>query len=209
MQESDIDIPFCRTKCTYCAFNSGDYDPVGTEYVSALCEEIRQSDKSIISCDIDSIFFGGGTPSILPAEQLISILETCRESFRIAACTEITVEINPGTITPNKASAYRNAGVNRASLGVQSFIDSELKFIGRIHSAQEARDSVAMLRDGGFTNISIDLIAGLPYQTIDQWRFNIGEGLKLGTHHSPFTCWKFTRIPAVSSGETRGGRATR
>jgi len=179
-----IHIPFCRTKCTYCAFNSGDYDPaVGTEYVAAVCEEIRRSDKSVAGPNVDSIFFGGGTPSILPADQLISILETCRSSFQIASDTEITVEINPGTITPEKVAAYRDAGVNRASLGVQSFIDRELKFIGRIHSAQEARDSVAMLREGGFENISIDLIAGLPYQVIDDWRFNIAEALKLGTHH--------------------------
>jgi len=179
-----IHIPFCRTKCTYCAFNSGDYDPaVGTEYVAAVCEEIRRSDKTVAGKNVDSIFFGGGTPSILPADQLISILETCRSSFHIADDTEITVEINPGTISPEKVAAYRQAGINRASLGVQSFIDRELQFIGRIHSAQEARDSVAMLRCGGFENISIDLIAGLPYQVIDDWRFNIGEAVKLGTHH--------------------------
>jgi oxygen-independent coproporphyrinogen-3 oxidase len=179
-----IHIPFCRTKCTYCAFNSGDYDPaVGTDYVTAVCEEIRRSDKSIAGHNVDSIFFGGGTPSILPADQLISILETCRSSFQIASDTEITVEINPGTITPEKVATYMQAGINRASLGVQSFIDRELQFIGRIHSAQEARDSVSMLKQGSFKNISIDLIAGLPYQVIDDWRFNIAEALKLGTHH--------------------------
>jgi len=179
-----IHIPYCRTKCTYCAFNSGDYDSVqGSQYVGALCREIELSDKSIAGKNVDSIFFGGGTPSILPAQELISVLNACRANFDVSKDTEITVEINPGTITPEKVAAYRKAGINRASLGVQSFIDRELTFIGRIHSAEDARTSVKMLRDGGFENISIDLIAGLPYQTIDDWRFNVSEALKLQTDH--------------------------
>jgi len=183
-----IHIPFCRTKCTYCAFNSGDFDEgLAAEYLGALKLEIASTGQRLSASGneltIDTLYFGGGTPSILPGHQLASLIETCRENFRFAPDAEITVEINPGTLTGEKLEAYRAAGVNRASLGVQSFLDAELESIGRVHTADQARAAVGELRQSGFSNISIDLIAGLPYQSKENWSYNLSEAIKLRPEH--------------------------
>ncbi|HKV42842.1 MAG TPA: coproporphyrinogen-III oxidase family protein [Blastocatellia bacterium] len=132
---------------------------------------------------IDSIYFGGGTPSIIEACHLRVLIEACRGSFRTEPDTEITIEINPGTFSPSKIETWLRAGINRASVGVQSFLDRELAALSRTHTADDARRTVDSLRKAGFTNISLDLIAGLPGQTVDDWRYNLDQALRLFPEH--------------------------
>lgn len=179
-----VHIPFCRTKCTYCAFVSGDFDEsLSARYMPALETEIRSAGVAAGRPRVDSVFFGGGTPSLLPPDELVRIVDRVRESFDVAPDAEITVEMNPGTLTPGKLDAYRKAGVNRASVGVQSFDNGELTSIGRVHDADEARAAVAMLRAAGFDNLSLDLIAGLPLQRIETWRRNLESAIELDPDH--------------------------
>jgi oxygen-independent coproporphyrinogen III oxidase len=132
---------------------------------------------------VDTIFFGGGTPSIVEAGQLAEIIEACRRNFALAAEAEITIEINPATLTREKLEGWRQAGINRASVGVQSFIDTELVALSRTHNTQQARRTVEALREAEFDNISLDLIAGLPGQTKEDWRFNLHEALTIRPEH--------------------------
>lgn len=179
-----VHIPFCRTKCTYCAFLSGDYDErVASRYLKALEQEIRAKGAVASRPFVDTVFFGGGTPSLIPAEELIAVLTAIRESFVVADDAEITIETNPGTLTPEKLEAYRAAGINRASVGVQSFDNRELESIGRIHDASDARNAVAMLRAAGFDNVSLDLIAGLPRQRQEVWHRSVECALELAPDH--------------------------
>jgi oxygen-independent coproporphyrinogen-3 oxidase len=179
-----VHVPFCRTKCTYCAFVSGDYEEaLAGRYLAALDREIAHAGEAAGRPRVDTVFFGGGTPSLLPAADLIRVLDRIRDAFDVAPGAEITVEMNPGTITPEKLEAYREAGVDRASVGVQSFDDRELRQIGRVHTAGDARSAVRMLREAGFENVSADLIAGLPYQSSDVWRRNLDEAVALETDH--------------------------
>ena len=179
-----VHVPFCRTKCTYCAFVSGDYDEaLAARYLPALEREIRGAGGRDGRPRVDTIFFGGGTPSLLPAAELTGLLDVLRDAFDVAAGAEVTVEMNPGTLTPEKLDAYRAAGVTRASVGVQSFDDAELRSIGRVHDAAEARAAVRMLREAGFDNVSLDLIAGLPKQSADTWRANLDSALELEPDH--------------------------
>jgi oxygen-independent coproporphyrinogen-3 oxidase len=179
-----VHIPFCRTKCTYCAFLSGDYDEaVARRYLAALEREIEAVGGLEGRPRVDTVFFGGGTPSLLPAGELVGILGALRAAFEVAPDSEITVEMNPGTLTPEKLDAYRAAGVTRASVGVQSFDDGELRAIGRIHDAGDARSAVASLRAAGFDNVSLDLIAGLPGQSLDVWRASVESALTLEPDH--------------------------
>lgn len=179
-----VHIPFCRTKCTYCAFLSGDYDErVSARYLAALDREIRAAGERASRPAVDTVFFGGGTPSLIPAGELVRVLDTIRETFELVDAAEITVEMNPGTLTAEKLAAYRAAGINRASVGVQSFDDAELAAIGRIHDASEARRAVAMLREAGFENVSLDLIAGLPRQRPDVWRRSVESAIALAPDH--------------------------
>jgi len=183
-----IHIPFCKRKCTYCNFNTTDFfDDLAARYIESVVREIRYSGE-LLSDDrkrvsVDTIFFGGGTPSIVEAEQLARLIEACRSSFQVADDSEITIEINPSTFARNKLEGWRAAGINRASVGVQSFIDSELVSLSRTHTSDRARATIDALREAGFENISLDLIAGLPEQRLDDWEFNLDEALKLRPEH--------------------------
>ena len=180
-----LHIPFCSSRCSYCDFATGIYQSELSErYVRALVEEIRSSPYT--SASVDTVYFGGGTPSLLSASQLDHILATLRENFRIDAEAEITLEINPGSANPERLRAFRSLGVNRASFGAQTFDDAELAKLGRSHSAADALKTFADLRDAGFTNVSFDLIAGLPGQTLDGWQGNIKQALELGPEHLSF-----------------------
>lgn len=132
---------------------------------------------------IDTLFFGGGTPSIVEAEQLNDILQACRSNFDVADDAEITIEINPATLSQAKMEGWRKAGINRASVGVQSFIDTELVSLSRTHNANQARETIASLRKAGFDNISLDLIAGLPEQSKANWQSNLREALEIRPEH--------------------------
>ena len=146
-----IHIPFCVKKCNYCAFLSG---PAGSEvrqeYVNHLIEEIRLRSREVP--EADTIYFGGGTPSLLTPEQIGRILEEVRSAFRISEDAEVTLEANPGTLTAESLEGYRKTGINRLSMGVQSMDDRRLRYLGRIHTAEEVRRDVKMAREAGFHN---------------------------------------------------------
>src|SRR5262249_22596681 len=128
---------------------------------------------------VDTIYFGGGTPTTLSVEQISRLITTCRRKFDLAPNSEITAEANPGSVSQDYLKELRAAGVNRLSFGVQSFDDGELQMIGRAHSSEEAREAAQMARAAGFTNVSIDLIAGLPEQKMETWRRNLEEAFAL------------------------------
>ena len=180
-----LHIPFCATRCHYCNFATGGYESdIARRYVAALIEEIgraRFEDTSMRS--VDTIYLGGGTPTTLSIDQLAAILDACRKTFDVTTDAEITCEANPGSIDLDYLKDLRTAGINRLSFGVQSFDDGELQMIGRTHSSEEAREAVRLARQAGFQNVSIDLIAGLPEQTMDTWRRNLDEAFALGPDH--------------------------
>lgn len=167
-----LHIPFCAAICNYCNFNRGLLDEaVKRRYVDALITEIRTAAEP--RTPIDTIYFGGGTPSLLDGREVARILGACRESFDLVDDHEITLEANPETISDVSLAAYREAGVNRLSFGVQSFDNRELQRLGRLHSADTARAALAAARAAGFDNVSLDLMMWLPEQSVAQWLANV------------------------------------
>lgn len=173
-----VHIPFCQEKCQYCDFLSfrGQNREVEQDYVQALLREIHSygSKKRV-----DSIFFGGGTPSLLPEAMILEILEALRKDFMLAPDAEITIEANPGTIDKEKLLAYRQAGINRLSIGVQSAEEDLLGTLGRIHSWQDFLDCYRWAREAGFANINCDLMFALPDQSETQWQHTLEAVLSL------------------------------
>lgn len=184
-----VQVPFCQSKCTYCnfhtgVFSSGLYEP----YVDAVCREIREVRKSggqeVRSnfATVDTVYVGGGTPSLLAPTALARLLGAIRESFN-CDWQEVTLEADPETITPEKARAWRAAGFNRISMGAQSFHDGELKAAGRMHRQADIYSADSALRQAGFANLSLDLIAGLPHQTAESWSASLEQLLQLRPEH--------------------------
>lgn len=201
-----IHIPFCKSRCSYCDFATDVYrsgDAV-ERYVNALCREIR-SVPAALAVDrvalvdpmspnsppadaggtvlIETVYFGGGTPSLLAPQQLERILDSINSVFSVEHDSEITMEMNPATVTAETLRGLKQLGVNRASFGVQTFNDRDLKLLARGHDANDARATYKLLRNAGFDNISFDLIAGLPGQTMDDWRRNLGEAVAMSPEH--------------------------
>jgi oxygen-independent coproporphyrinogen-3 oxidase len=180
-----IHIPFCRSRCSYCDFATGLYQSeLAERYVRAVVEEIRSSPAK--DARVDTIYFGGGTPSLLEPSQLQRILEALHRQFAVEAGPEITLEINPGSVTLAKLHDFRSLGVNRASFGAQTFDDRELAKLGRSHTTADSRRTFRDLRAAGFENVSFDLIAGLPGQTLAGWQRNVDEALELRPEHLSF-----------------------
>jgi oxygen-independent coproporphyrinogen-3 oxidase len=177
-----VHIPFCSAICNYCNFNRGLFDAdLKRRYVGALLTEIgKKADGS----PADTVFFGGGTPSLLEPSEVQHIIEACRTSFDVAKAAEITLEANPETVTRDRLRAFREAGINRLSFGVQSFRDDELQRLTRLHSAERAREAFEMARDAGFDNISLDLMMWLPQQTVEQWFSSVDALIALGPDHA-------------------------
>jgi len=177
-----VHIPFCSAICNYRNFNRGLFDAaLKDQYVQALLEEIAsQGDGS----EADTIYFGGGTPSLLEPSEIAAIVQACRAGFAVSAGAEITMEANPETVTPGRLAGFRDAGVNRLSYGVQSFRDEELQRLTRLHSASRAADAFQMARAAGFDNISLDLMMWLPQQTIAQWLESVDALIALGPDHA-------------------------
>ena len=181
-----IHIPFCRSRCSYCDFATGMYEAqLAERYVTSVVKEIESFSEGTKQ-SVDTIYFGGGTPSLLNPDQLDTLLTSIRECFIVSPAAEITMEMNPGTVTPEKLLDYKTLGINRASFGAQTFNDSELARLGRSHTAQETRQTFRYLRNAGFDNVSFDLIAGLPGQTLDEWTGNLDEAFALGPEHLSF-----------------------
>lgn len=186
-----ISVPFCRTKCTYCNFASDVFSrAVFEKYVARVCAEIATAPETArqmggsFEHSVDSIYFGGGTPTLLDVTQLERVFVSIRQNFELHPDAEITVECAPGTLLPEKIEALARCGVNRISLGVQSFVDREAASVGRLHKREIVLDDIARLRGAGFSNINVDLIAGLPHQTAESWNESLNELIASGVPHA-------------------------
>lgn len=179
-----LHIPFCERKCAYCDFLSAPADlPVRISYIKKLQEEIAYYGAQYGEYQVSSIFFGGGTPTILEGYQFAAILETVKEHFNITTDAEITVECNPGTLTAGKAEKLVQAGFNRLSMGLQSADDRELQLLGRIHNFAQFLESYDLARKAGFRNINVDLMSALPGQTLKSWQDTLQKVTALRPEH--------------------------
>ena len=185
-----ISVPFCRTKCSYCNFASDVFSrAVFERYVDRVCADIgnaRHTAKKMggkIESQVDSIYLGGGTPTVLQAGQLQRMFDAVRAQFEVQPHAEITVECAPGTLAPTVLEDLLRCGVNRVSLGVQSFVDGEAAAVGRLHKRATVLDDIARLRASGIENINVDLIAGLPHQTAESWRESLAQTMSTGAPH--------------------------
>jgi oxygen-independent coproporphyrinogen-3 oxidase len=177
-----LHIPFCSAICNYCNFNRGLFEPgLKDRYVAALEREITASGRGE---PVDTIFFGGGTPSLLDPAEVARLIAATRAVFDVAPDAEVTLETNPETSTSERMSGFRGAGVNRISFGVQSFRDQELKRLGRIHSADRARAAVHEAREAGFDNVSLDLMMWLPQQSAADWRESVHGLIDVAPEHA-------------------------
>lgn len=185
-----ISVPFCRTKCSYCNFASDVFSrAVFERYVDRVCADIRNSVQSaaemgaLIEREVDTVYLGGGTPTVLDPGQLARMFAAVRAEFAVKPDAEITVECAPGTLMPEVLDGLLECGVNRVSLGVQSFVDGEAAAVGRLHKRAKVIDDIACLRAAGITNVNIDLIAGLPHQTALSWRESLEQTLTTAAPH--------------------------
>src|SRR5579864_7440003 len=185
-----ISVPFCRTKCSYCNFASDVFSrAVFDRYVERVCADIKDAGQIAaqlggqIEREVDSIYLGGGTPTVLNADQLEQIFCAVRSQFDVQPEAEVTVECAPGTLTPPVLASLIGCGVNRVSLGVQSFVDGEAAAVGRLHKRATVLDDISRLREAGIANINIDLIAGLPHQTAASWQESLEQTIATGAPH--------------------------
>ena len=191
-----IHIPFCSAICNYCNFNRGLFDAdLKARYVEALVNEITRAGRAgeagsdvgdglqTVPAAADTIYFGGGTPSLLEPEEIARIIGACTSAFDIAADREVTMEANPESVTEARLEAYRRAGVNRLSFGVQSFRNDELRRLSRLHSADRARAAFGEARAAGFDNVSLDLMMWLPDQRVSEWLESVDSAIALGPDH--------------------------
>jgi len=185
-----VSVPFCRTKCSYCNFASDVFSrSVFQCYVDRVCADIEGANETVAQMEgqheriVDSIYLGGGTPTLLDVTQLQRVFVTIVQEFELQAGAEITVECAPGTLNGAVIEALQTCGVNRVSLGVQSFVDQEAASVGRLHDRKTVLDDIARLRAAGITNINVDLIAGLPHQTVDSWMFSVEQTIASESPH--------------------------
>ena len=198
-----LHFPFCERKCRYCDFLSGPACAEEREdYIELLCREIRMRASEVTApkvsdpesrapevtdpeatAPVDTIFIGGGTPSLMTPEQADRLMEAIFSAFHVMDNAEISMEVNPGTADLTKLRTYRSAGINRLSIGVQSFDDADLKLLGRIHTSDQARRIFHMAREAGFSNINLDLMSALPGQNIETWSKTLREAVALQPEH--------------------------
>ena len=179
-----VHIPFCAKKCAYCDFLSFPGNMrMRREYTDKLLEEIRIQSSFVREYQVDTIFLGGGTPSVLDVTDITAIMGTLKEHYDIAPDAEITIEVNPGTVKMEGLVAYREAGINRVSMGLQSADDTELRYLGRIHTYDEFLKSFQRVRMAGFTNVNVDLISAIPGQTPESWRNTLKKTAMLKPEH--------------------------
>jgi oxygen-independent coproporphyrinogen-3 oxidase len=177
-----VHVPFCSAICNYCNFNRGLFDgELKNQYVAALLTEIRRKSDGEAA---DTIYFGGGTPSLLEPVEVRAIVDACRQGFAVSSDVEITLEANPETVTPERLEGFLAAGVNRLSFGVQSFRDEELQRLSRLHSASRAAEAYRMARAAGFDNVSLDLMMWLPGQSVADWLASVQTLAALGPEHA-------------------------
>ncbi|MSO36338.1 MAG: radical SAM family heme chaperone HemW [Acidobacteria bacterium] len=199
-----LHIPFCAAICNYCNFNRGLHDDgLRRRYVDALVADIRRHAAPRVAAD--TIFFGGGTPSLLEPGEVAAILTACRESFALATDAEVTLEANPESSTAEMLDGVRAAGVNRLSFGVQSFHDAELKRLGRLHTAATARAAVALARAAGFDNLSLDLMMWLPGQRPADWLASVDALIDVGPDHASLYLLEIYPNAPLKDEMARGG----
>jgi len=186
-----ISVPFCRTKCSYCNFASDVFSrSVFQHYVDRVCADMERDNPTVAQMGgrtdriVDSIYMGGGTPTVLDISQLQELFVAIAQNFEVQAGAEVTVECAPGTLSPVVLEGLQQCGVNRVSLGVQSFVDQEAASVGRQHDRKAILDDIASLRAAGITSINIDLIAGLPHQTVDSWTFSVEQTIASQVPHA-------------------------
>lgn len=179
-----VHIPFCVRKCAYCDFLSFPSEECErASYVDALLKEIKGQKDKFKDYVVTTVFLGGGTPSLLREDDTARIFHALKESFDISRNAEITMEVNPGTVTAKKAAAWKLCGVNRLSIGLQSADDEELQMLGRIHTFQEFLDTWKIVREAGFDNVNIDLISAIPGQTLESWEKTLRTAAGLAPEH--------------------------
>lgn len=187
-----IHVPFCKKACHYCNFHFSTQQQLKPEMVKAICREAYLR-KDFIQESINTIYLGGGTPSLLSASELDLILSTLQEHYTIATDIEITLEANPDDISVDKLNQWFKAGVNRLSIGIQSFFEEDLQWMNRAHNALQAKDCIAQAQIAGFNNLTIDLIYGTPGLTNERWQQNVQTALSLGIPH--LSCYALTVEP--------------
>ena len=185
-----IHIPFCLQKCSYCDFYSLGCLEKREKYIDALCKHIKKESPAYKGCEIDTIFVGGGTPSILQASEIDKLFNTVKGSFNLSPNNEFSIEANPGTLDREKLLCLKKNGVNRLSLGVQSTSDSELKELGRIHTYKEFLESYSLAREVGFDNINLDIMYGLPNQSLEALTKTLDDVCKIQPEHISAYCLK-------------------
>lgn len=179
-----VHIPFCSQKCGYCDFLSMVLNEEAQRpYVDQLIDEIRSQGKQYTDYYISTIFIGGGTPTILKGTWIVNIMSAIYESFLVASFAEITIECNPGTVSIDKLKYYRQSGINRISIGLQSTVDEELQKLGRIHTFEGFLESYQMVKEVGFTNINVDLMSAIPNQTLDSFKESLRKVVRLKPEH--------------------------
>lgn len=178
-----VHIPFCESRCAYCAFYSSTYRGNKGAYLSALCKELELRRDYLSGAPIRTLYFGGGTPSLLSAEEFSQVLSCISRFYDISSVEEFTVEVNPDDVTHDYMLSLRALGVNRISMGVQSFLAADLQVMGRRHSVEQVYAAVEAIRGAGIENLSIDLIYGLPGQTLNAWADNVAKAVALEPQH--------------------------
>lgn len=199
-----VHVPFCSAICNYCNFNRGLFDEaLKTRFVDALIKEIVGSGHRPVVAD--TVYFGGGTPSLLTPGEIGSIVEAARAAFDLASSAEITLEANPETVDEARLEGFRRAGINRLSYGVQSFRDEELQRLGRLHSSRRAADAVEDARRAGFDNVSLDLMMWLPGQDVPQWLASVDRAVEIDPEHlSLYILEVYPHLPLRQAIDTHG-----
>ncbi len=178
-----IHIPFCERKCIYCDFYSVTDSSSVNSFINSLILELKANSQFTKNEIFDTIYIGGGTPSLLSIGDLSLIITTVLSSFTVSEDAEVTIEVNPGTISGDDLIEYKKLGINRLSVGVQSFIDEELQFLGRIHTVKQVEEIISSARNAGYDNLSIDLISSLPGQSVENWRYNLKKAAAFHPEH--------------------------
>ncbi len=179
-----VHIPFCKQKCIYCDFISySNKNDLIEQYIKALKQEIKNNAQNVSEYEITTIYIGGGTPSYIESKQIAGILETITQSYNVKKTAEITIEVNPGTATKEKFQDYVETGINRISIGLQSCNDDLLKMIGRIHTYEDFLNTYNLAQEVGLKNINVDLMIGLPNQTLEDVKDSLERIIKLSPEH--------------------------
>ena len=191
-----IHIPFCKQACNYCDFHFSTKQSNRKAVVEAICTELVIQKHFLENQSIETVYLGGGTPSLLVKEEMGLILDTLKSSFNVTRLVEMTLESNPDDLTTESLRSYKSLGINRLSIGIQSFFDNHLKWMNRSHTAEDAIQSFNRARENGFENISIDLIYGIPGSSMEQWDKNLKQAIELSPDH--ISCYSLTVEPRTA-----------